>query len=633
MNDLIHFSGADRVQRGGPPVHAAAPPGFPFDSSTNTEVPRTLFVLSFLYLLVPSVIVLLRFQAWSTAIPVALAAVAAVWWLAVCWRVAPVPAPSWRWSASWPFLMLAAVAAWTIGVIPPFAQNEDWIKHYALFNILSDQSWPPAVATEQGIGTLRYSLGYYVVPSLIAKLTGPASLGLAIYAWTMLGLYLSLTLAFAAKAVPVAGRFLLGAVFLLFSGADVVGRGIVHSKLVLPMHYEWWAGFGEFSSSITSIVWTPQHALSAWIATFLIVRYPQRTVQGAGVLGAAVAIWSPFSAVGIAPVLAWAVYKAGLRHLLTWMNLIAAPVLLFAGAMFLTRDAGGIPTGFVWNHIDFTGNHIVFSTARWLLFVALEFVLIALSLLVVTPRRAGLIAIATITLLLLSLTDVGVSSDLMMRGSLPALGILAALAAVAVVTAPNTWRKAPLVACLLLGVVTPMGEIMRGLNRDRFEDPHKFLLTDVIFGDGARLAPQYVVRGFNGPIVRTSVAAMETMHFSPFGDAVFDQARHRVSAIGLVDAAMVSSAMTLPVGLYEIDAVADWDLRSGPGDKHAGHISVHGMRIVVSIPESHAADKKLQGYFWSDGKPMAISFGLGGWGSASGFIELKQLRINHVAFP
>lgn len=594
----------------------------PLSSVARPEVPPGLFILALLYLLLPTIIVLIGFQPWKFAIPAAIAAAATCYWLVAYWRKAGGRWPAWQ---SWPFLILAALAVWMSGVIPPFAENGDWTKHYALFNALTQQTWPPAVPTEAGMGTLRYSLSYYVIPALAGKYAGAALLAPAIFIWTTLGLYLSLLLAFGATGLSVSARFALAAIFLLFSGADIVGAGITGVPQAPVMHYEWWAHFGEFPSNITSVIWTPQHALSAWIATFLILRYPARAVQAGGVLGAAVAIWSPFSVVGIVPVMAWAVYRAGPRHLFSWMNIAAAPVLLLAGAAFLTRGSAGIPAGLLWDRPDFT-------LTGWLLFVALEFALIALALLLVSRRHALLIAVSCAALVLLALTNVGVANDLMMRGSLPALAILASLSATAIVSAPNTWRKTPLIVFLIVGLVTPMGEIMRGLTGQRFVHPEQYRVTDVTWGDGARLAAQYIVPGYAGPVARTRVAFLEGKKLQVYGAAEMDPVRRRIASGSFTDAAFVVPAIILPPGLYEIDAIADWDLIAAPGAKHAAHISLHGIKPIVTIGSSRAVGQKLHGYFLSKGEPLVISFGMGGWAKARGFIEFKQIKINRVTY-
>ena len=50
---------------------------------------------------------------------------------------------------------------------PVGGRSWDWLKHFALINELADQQWPP-VRTDTGT-FLRYPLGYYMLPGLLAK--------------------------------------------------------------------------------------------------------------------------------------------------------------------------------------------------------------------------------------------------------------------------------------------------------------------------------------------------------------------------------------------------------------------------------------------------------------------------------
>ncbi|MGX4643848.1 hypothetical protein [Massilia sp. SYSU DXS3249] len=582
-----------------------------------------VFAAGFLYLLLPSVIVLTSFQPWSIALPVALAAAACVWWLVS----AVVREPHTRqpdWLETWPYLALAAGCVWLSGVVPPFADNHDWYKHYALFNELAEQSWPAAVPHNGGLSTLRYSLSYYVFPALVAKYAGHEFLGGAIFVWTTLGLYIALVTAFHARAQAVASRFLLCAVFLLFSGADILGKyltGFVHP---VPMHFEWWATFGQLSSSVTSLFWTPQHAISGWVATFMIVRFPERALQSGGVLAAAVAVWSPFSAIGLVPVFLWAMYRSGYRHVPTWMNLLAAPVLLCASAYFLTRGAAGIPASFIWSVKGF-------GIDTWLAFLLLEFGAIAAALYLAQGRNLALIVAGAGFLLLLSLFSLGAYNDLLMRASLPALALLAALSASAVVHVPNTARKAPLILCLVLGLVTPLGEIMRAIVGQRIPDTKTLWIDDVVGGAAAFLAPQYLVPGFDGTLRRIPVADLSRTGLSAFGTGTLDPGRKRVESADFTDAALVTEPIVLSRGSYEVEIVIDLDVAADEQSTHAAHLSLHGKNLLVPIAPSAGKGLTYRGYFRTKGEPVQFSFGLGGWARGKGFIEMKKLTVKAIA--
>ncbi|MGF9693072.1 hypothetical protein AAIH46_09655 [Rhizobium sp. 0TCS1.26] len=590
-----------------------------------------VYVAAFAYVLVPSIIVLIYFSTWPA--PVALAsALSAYWFLKRRNRI--LKADLVLLCRAWPYLAMSALAVWLSGIIPPFAENLDWYKHYAIFNELTTQSWPPNVVTDgAAVGTLRYSLSYYVIPAALAKAGGTGLLYSLVFAWTTLGCFLALLLAFGLKANLLRNSILLGIVFFLFSGADVVGSYVAGSMPVPPMpwlHFEWWASFGELSSSLTSLLWTPQHAIAGWIAALLVLRYPLRSVRNAGLLGAAVALWSPFCAVGLVPTLLWAITRTGLRPAFSRSNLIVAPVLLIAAALYLTQGSGGIPFQFVWDAPDVLWQKRQFSWALWLAFVLLEFVVIAASIVIVVPRRAGLIAVHALFVFALCFASVGAFNDLLMRASIPSLGILAVVAADAMVLLPFSFRKLPLIVCIAMGAITPAGETMRAFASTRIINPSGIRLINIVGGQ-KKLEPQYIIYENDAGIIKdANQIDGHALKFATFGTATFDLGSRRVSSDTFTDAALVSDPITLPSGIYRLDTVLDWDVIAEVSGENAAHISLHGEKILAPIMTSEAVEGHISRYFVSSGSPFRISFGLGGWANGKGTIHLKELTIGLV---
>lgn len=577
------------------------------------------FLAALLYLLLPSATVLWYFAPWRGA-TLGAGCLALLW----AWggRTGPwLPARP-ALLATWPYLALAAAIVALSGALPPFAENLDWYKHYAMFNTLEQQAWPPQTITPLGIATLRYYLSYYVPPVLAAKLLGGAVLPAAVFAWTTLGLYLALALAFGGKTRPAASAFLVGCIVLLFSGADIVGTKLTGNALGPAMHFEWWWPLGALCATITNLFWAPQHAVPALLATFLLLRYPRDSLAHAGVLAAATALWSPFAAIGLAPLLLWACLRLGLRPLLSRSNLLAAPLLLLATARYLGEGTAGIPVDLIWEYNDF---HV----SGWLLFLLLEFGALGLGLLLVAPRTLLPVTLCALFLGTLALFHVGNGNDLLMRASIPALGLLAYLSACAVADAPNTLRKAPLIVCLVAGLATPLGEIMRALVAQRIAHPERITLDDITHGDPA-YEQQYRVFKRADNAVRTEVADLDALHLAPYGEAAFDLARHSVASAAPSDAGFVSDTITLPPGVYKIEAVLDWDVAGAAPDRNAAHLSLYGDRILLPIPASAERDHAFNYYLRVDGKPFRLAFGLGGWALGKGRITLKQLRLGLV---
>ncbi|MFY0735602.1 hypothetical protein [Aurantimonas sp. NFXS3] len=439
-----------------------------------------MFTLAVLYLLVPAAIVLLAFSSWPMVLLSLLGLAAAAYAYRQQENLSGDEAPNL--SYYWPLMIVAAGAVWLSGVLPPFQPNGDWTKHYALFNTLRDNAWPPTIDIGQGPATLRYSLGWYVMPALAAKILGKSFTGLAIFAWTGLGLFIVLRLAFRDLQRP-SQLFSAGLIFICFSGADVLGMWITGYEPGHWQHLEWWAGFASLPSNVTSVFWTPQHAIPAWIGAMLFLRYPERALAFGGPLAAAILLWSPFAAIGMAPVALWAMWHSGWRHALTTANYVAGPALVIPAILYLGEGTGDIPVGL---SIGYPG----FSWPVWGWFVFLEIAAIGAAISISRPSTTPLLLICGGFVIALTLTRVGAFNDLTMRGCLPAIGIFAALAAGTLIQ--TGYRRTLMVACFVAGLPTAGGEIMRGLVTPPFADPYDLTLQDVLLGQET-LATQYLV--------------------------------------------------------------------------------------------------------------------------------------------
>lgn len=574
------------------------------------------FFASLAYLLIPALSVLFFFGPWPIAV-LASGAMALFW--VITQYIYRVPAKSGLLRGSWPYLLLAAAVTWLSGALPPFAENHDWHKHYAIFNALIEKPWPPVISTGDAVGTLRYYLGYYAFPAAIAKYIGWSALPVSIYVSTTLGLYLAMTMAFGMKVHRGAVPLLLGGVFLFFSGADIVGKAITGHEFGPPLHFEWWRQYIAINSIVTNLYWAPQHAVAGLISTFMVLRNPRLAMENAGIILAATAVWSPFSAVGLIPVFAWAVLQAGVKSSLTRTNIFAAPILLASAGLFLTKGSAGLPAMFMWHSPHFT-------ITSWLVFVLLEFVLIALALVFVNPRRKLLVILCAGFILCLSLIYLGGAGDLLLRASIPSLAILAVLSAEAIVLSPPSFKKAPLTACLALGAVTPLGEIARGVTSPRLPDADQLTILQAI-GYRQELLQQYLVFPDDDATV-TAVLESSDFKFVFFGTAQFDSAARRVESAEYTDAALVTQQLVLPAGFYRLEAVLDWDVQSEDPTRNAGHVSLHGKTILVPIMSSEAVDEHVAHIFEVDGSPFNIAIGLGGWSKGKGFVQIRDIKIS-----
>ncbi|MCK9736546.1 hypothetical protein [Pseudomonas syringae] len=131
----------------------------------------------------------------------------------------------------------------------------------------------------------------------------------------------------------------------------------------------------------------------------------------------------------------------------------------------------------------------------------------------------------------------------------------------------------------------------------------------------------------------SAVIRLDTLTFTPYGIALFDREHLRVYSEPFTDAGFQSQELTLVAGQYRINATLDWAATPEKSNTNAGHLSFHGNSIIYAITEPAAKDKTITAYFTSDGKPFRLSFGLGGWSTGKGYVQLKDLHVELLNQP
>lgn len=364
-------------------------------------------------------------------------------------------------------LLAAAALALLGGEGHMFYANPDWLWRDAVLSDLARAPFPPSYAIDGRTELLRAPLGMYMVPALVARLSGLAAGHAALFAQnaTLLGLALYLLATLAGR-----GAALAAAAFLSFSGLDALGEVLVRLKagngamsLALPSHIENWMPGLQYSSTLTQIFWVPNHALPAyWLA--LLAWACRRGETGLGTLVAAAAaslFWSPFPAIGALPLGFYLIARAP-RAALSWdLGAGLATALGFLPtALYLQADAAAVPHAL-----------LLADPAWWpriALFLQIEIpqaapVLAAWPWL---PRDLrGLAAASVAFLLALPAVAFGANNDLVMRASIPALMLLAVVfaASLPVLLARRPALFAAAAAMALVGAVTPALEVARAL--------------------------------------------------------------------------------------------------------------------------------------------------------------------------
>lgn len=398
-------------------------------------------------------------------------------------------------------LVVIVAVGWTIlgGVGHLVYANTDWTVRDAVLLDLVHKPWPVTYDALPGTSStllLRAPIGFYLPASLVGKLWGVRAADLALLGWTAIGVVLSFTLM--QRDRPTMPQLLVRlVVFVVFSGMDIVGATTHFKDHAIGDHLEWWAFLFQYSSQTTQLFWVPNHALPGWIAAAWLLGYrPGKLPIAQGILLIAlIPLWSPLTAIGVAPLLAIAIVRE-LWHrprASVWMALLDVralvavaicmlcvyPYLILGSETLASGSSASVP----WVGEDFI--------ARYIEFVLLEFAFLA-ALLLLRFRRDPLLLGAVAVLLLLPFYRFGPANDLAMRASIPALTMLAIrlgqwLSQPRDGLSDLQWRWVAL-ALLAIGAVTPFMELARVFIEPRWNMDTHHDLVEVSHGR----APHYL---------------------------------------------------------------------------------------------------------------------------------------------
>jgi hypothetical protein len=360
------------------------------------------------------------------------------------------------------FLAVAALTVFASGSFGLVHTNSDWIKHFAVFRFILDNDSLVGSAPGYDGETLRYYLGWYIVPGLVAKLFSTDALLLIVGTWTTLGLYLFFSVA-AKLTDRRVWRYAMPVVFLLFSGADIIGTAITGFWMGPQYHMEWWAGWIEFSSNYTDIIWAPQHALPAWIGAALALRlvHNPASLIVIPLVSMATVLWSPFAGVGLVPFFLYALW-CNVRHLspAVILNGVLMLALVIVLARYMRVGADSMPFGAAWSLRCLGQGGPCYSFGAYLRFVAIEVAPALLVCQIATRWRDAMVWIASVSLLAMPFFHFGAFNDLNLHGSIPALAVIS-LIAWRVIAEATRWLKLAFATVMVAGPPTPAQEMRR----------------------------------------------------------------------------------------------------------------------------------------------------------------------------
>ena len=425
------------------------------------------------YLVLPTMLFLVGWFKWWVGLPLV---VCVCYALKPLWQV--VPGAEWRLPSTRLHLILAIVVGctWTLlgGADHLVFANPDWYVRDAVLHDLVSSPWPVGYGVWDGKESLlRAPVAFYLPAAVVGKVLGLSVAHMAMGLWTAAGstLFLLQVLSLTPSRVSVA--LLVVTVVVFFSGLDIVGSLIMdgprfRSDWNVTTHLEWWAHKYQYSSMTTQLFWVPNHALGGWLAIGLLYRN-RRSDQLNRLLPlivVAVALWSPLTALGLAPFVLLRLSGDSLEqrswrffHPKIWG---ATCVVGFVIAAYLLLDPSEIPKGITVGGSDSTPTTDLTQHAQFFL---LEAGCLGGSILAI--RKSIEIALALVILALLPLVYFGPGNDLVMRASIPSLTVLTIGACLALIQEPGDKRlfgkKMLLGGLLLIGAITPAEEFARAM--------------------------------------------------------------------------------------------------------------------------------------------------------------------------
>lgn len=402
----------------------------------------------------------------------------------------------------WPLLAASIVAVGAISILGGglhfFYAQDDWLVRDSVLGDLSREAFPIAYRYNSVDYLLRAPLGMYLAPALVGRVAGvfAAHVALLVQNSFLLG---SAAYVFAALAPRRAGVALV--LFLAFSGLDLVAQLKMLAQgngepLWPPRSLQWWTLYFQYSSVVTQILWAPNHAAPGWWlgALALLAARREYDIARIGVLIAPMAFWSPLAVVAAPPFLLALALRDRFqvfREPQLWVGLTIA--CLFAPMLaYITVASGSVQSGFLPRAPGFWPMYALFLS----LAVTQLYVVFKLRDRL-DSRLACVFLPAFAMLFVLPLFLYGPGNDLVMRGSIPSLALLAfAFNSLIVDLDWNSRRGLGAVACVMiaLGLATPASEIARSLYYPAFAISDCDVISAWYDLDHSGLPTNYVAR-------------------------------------------------------------------------------------------------------------------------------------------
>ncbi len=367
----------------------------------------------------------------------------------------------------------------TLGVGGIAGQTADWDKHNTILQTLIVEDWPVVLKFDNSRYILSYYLAYYLPAAVIGKLFGWTAANIFLLAYTAAGLS---AVAMMVGGITRANCFLALAFIFIFTGFDLLGSWSIFLVTGEARFDDWWAHAFQYTSNIIQLFYVPHVAVAGWIMAGLFVISSRRSM----ISGYALAIvplslfWSPFLALGIAPIAGFmvlveiknAVQKKTMSKYWSKEFLINSICALLLGTIFLAYFYARLQAP-ESHTID--GEYQQFSRiitrftfpnklAVYLIFAFLE-VGVWTALIIAINKRFNFEILSTSILLpavvflflLPLLPPFGFYNDLALKASIPALFVLSIYALESLIIGRKKFTCIPVMSILLILSVATVG--------------------------------------------------------------------------------------------------------------------------------------------------------------------------------
>ena len=301
-----------------------------------------------------------------------------------------------------------------------FFAKDDWLYRDAVLSDIAAHWLPVFYQDGDARYMLRAPLGMYLAPSGLGRLfgLGAAHLALLTQSGVLLGAFFyAATLAFERR------RLLFLALFVLFSGLDVLPVLIKTGGENILVYLAFWVDDWNYPSNLTQLFWNPNHVLPGWWFAALCVLHLRREIDLATLAAASLplVLWSPLALFGAIALFVFLASRE-LRALWSWRfaSVLATTLGFVPTLAYLVADAGEVPHKWLVFQPSFLDFYPIF-----ILFALTQIAFVAAFRARIAPWFAGALWFSVLLLLLIPVYDLGFMKDFSMRAPIVPRALLA----------------------------------------------------------------------------------------------------------------------------------------------------------------------------------------------------------------